>query len=125
MSPHGQHGNCGRTQKGATKLGTSMIDLDTVKSVFQVHAVHESETVGLRRKLRRSELIKSFEKQEACTVVMEACGAAHHWARMLIALAHDVKLIAPEAVGPFVKKTARRTTLSTRRQSARSHHGPT
>jgi transposase len=49
-------------------------------------------------------LIPFFEKQEACTVVMEACGAAHHWARMLTGLGHDVKLLAPEAVRPFVKK---------------------
>jgi error-prone DNA polymerase len=60
--------------------------------------------VEIRRKLRRSELIAFFEKHESCTVVMEACGAAHHWARMLTGLGHKVKLIAPEAVKPFVKK---------------------
>ena len=70
----------------------------------QVHAVDESGKAEVRRKLRRSELRAFFEKQEACTVVMEACGAAHHWARMLTGLGHDVKLIAPEAVRPFVKK---------------------
>src|SRR3954467_8984368 len=76
----------------------------TIKAVFQVHAVDESGKAEVRRKLRRSELGASFEKQEACTVVMEACGAAHHWARVLIGLGHDVKLLAPEAVRPFVKK---------------------
>jgi error-prone DNA polymerase len=81
-----------------------MIGLDTAKSVFQVHAVDGAGRAEIRRKLRRSELIPFFEKQEACTVVLEACGAAHHWARMLTALGHDVKLIAPEAVRPFVKK---------------------
>ena len=60
--------------------------------------------VEIRCKLRRSELIPFFEKQEACTVVMEACGAAHHWARVLSSLGHEVKLVAPEAVRPFVKK---------------------
>ena len=54
--------------------------------------------------MRRSDLIAFFEKQERCTVVMEACGAAHHWARILTGLGHTVKLIAPEAVKPFVKK---------------------
>jgi len=49
-------------------------------------------------------LIAFFEKQESCTVVMEACGAAHHWARMLTGLGHTVKLIAAEAVKSFVKK---------------------
>src|SRR3954451_15197766 len=76
----------------------------TIKSAFQVHAVDESGKAEVRRKLRRSELRAFFGKQEACTVVMEACGAAHHWARVLIGLGHDVKLLAPEAVRPFVKK---------------------
>ena len=85
-------------------MSVSMIGLDTAKSVFQVHAVIEAGKPEIKRKLRRSELIPFFEKQDACTVVMEACGAAHHWARMLIGLGHEVKLIAPEAVRPFVKK---------------------
>ena len=85
-------------------MSITMIGLDTAKSVFQVHGVNETGKVEIRRKLRRSELIPFFEKQEACTVVMEACGAAHHWARMLTGLGHEVKLIAPEAVRPFVKK---------------------
>ena len=58
----------------------------------------------LRRKLRRGELIAFFEQQPRCTVVMEACGAAHHWARVLSGLGYEVKLIAPEAVKPFVKR---------------------
>jgi len=81
-----------------------MIGLDTAKSVFQVHGVNETGKVEIKRKLRRSELIPFFEKQEVCTVVIEACGAAHHWARILRGLGHEVKLIAPEAVRPFVKK---------------------
>ena len=85
-------------------MSITMIGLDTAKSVFQVHAVDEAGHAEIRRKLRRSELMPFFEKQEACTVVMEACGAAHHWARMLTGLGHDVKLIAPEAARPFVKK---------------------
>ena len=63
-----------------------------------MHGVNETGKVEIRRKLRRSELIPFFEKQAACTVVMEACGAAHHWARILSGLGHKVKLIAPEAV---------------------------
>jgi error-prone DNA polymerase len=81
-----------------------MIGLDTAKSVFQIHGVNETGKVEIKRKLRRSELIAFFEKQDSCTVVMEACGAAHHWARMLTGLGHTVKLIAAEAVKPFVKK---------------------
>ncbi len=85
-------------------MSITMIGLDTAKAVFQVHAVDATGQVVIRRKLRRNELIAFFEKQAACTVVMEACGAAHHWARVLTGLGHDVKLIAPEAVRPFVKK---------------------
>lgn len=85
-------------------MSITMIGLDTAKAVFQVHAVDAAGQVVTRRKLRRNELIAFFEKQAACTVVMEACGAAHHWARVLTGLGHEVKLIAPEAVRPFVKK---------------------
>jgi error-prone DNA polymerase len=81
-----------------------MIGLDTAKSVFQVHGVNEAGKAELKRRLRRSELISFFEKQETCTVVMEACGAAHYWARILTGLGHTVKLVAAEAVRPFVKK---------------------
>jgi transposase len=85
-------------------MSITMIGLDTAKSVFQIHGVNETGKVEIKCKLRRSELIPFFEKQEVCTVVIEACGAAHHWARILRGLGHEVKLIAPEAVRPFVKK---------------------
>ena len=85
-------------------MSITMIGLDTAKSVFQVHGVNETGKVEIRRKLRRSELIAFFDKQESCTVVMEACGAAHHWARILTGLGHTVKLVAAETVKPFVKK---------------------
>src|SRR3954453_23071428 len=94
----------GICRKEPPAMSIAMIGLDTAKSVFQVHAVDELGKAEVRRKLRRSELRAFFEKRRACTVVMEACGAAHHWARVLIGLGHDVKLLAPEAVRPFVKK---------------------
>jgi transposase len=85
-------------------MSITMIGLDIAKSAFQLHAVDAAGEVQLRRKLRRGELIPFFEGQPRCTVVMEACGAAHHWARVLSGLGHEVKLIAPEAVRPFVKR---------------------
>jgi transposase len=85
-------------------MSVTMIGVDTAKSVFQIHAVDETGNALIRRKLSRTELIPFFEKHEACSVVMEACGASHHWARLLVGLGHHVKLIAPEAVRPFVKK---------------------
>ena len=85
-------------------MGITMIGLDIAKSVFQVHAADAADEVQLRRKLRRDEPIPFFEGLPRCTVVTEACGAAHHWARVLCGLGHEVKLIAPEAVRPFVKR---------------------
>ena len=79
-------------------MSITMIGLDTAKSVFQVHAIDGAGKTAIRRKLRRSELIPFFEKQEACTVVIEACSAAHHWARLLGGLGHEVRLIAPQYV---------------------------
>jgi error-prone DNA polymerase len=81
-----------------------MIGIDTAKSTFQLHGINATGKVQLKRKLRRDELIAFFEQHPRCTVVMEACGAAHHWARVLIGLGYEVKLIASEAVRPFVKR---------------------
>ena len=78
--------------------------MDTAKSVFQIHGVDAAGKPQLKRKLRREEVVPFFEKQERCVVVLEACGAGHHWARMLTQLGHEAKLLAPEAARPFVKK---------------------
>src|SRR3954464_9967649 len=85
-------------------MAISMIGLDTAKFVFQVHGVDAAGKAALKCKLRREEVIPFFEQQERCTVVLEACGAGHHWARMLMQLGHEAKLLAPEAARPFVKK---------------------
>jgi transposase len=85
-------------------MSISMIGMDTAKSVFHLHGVDAQGKAQLKRKLSRDKLIAFFEQQPRCTVVMEACGAAHHWARVLIGLGYEVKLIAPEAVKSFVKR---------------------
>jgi transposase len=85
-------------------MSITLIGLDTAKSVFQVHGIDGTGNAVIRRKLRRSELIPFFEQLDACTVILEACGAGHHWNRILTGLGHDTKLIAPEAAKPFVKK---------------------
>jgi transposase len=56
------------------------------------------------RKLRRSEVLRFFEKLSPCLVGMEACGSAHYWAREIAALGHEVRLILPAYVKPFVKR---------------------
>jgi transposase len=80
------------------------IGLDLAKSVFQVHGVDVSGRAVLRRRLARSELIAFFTKQPRCLVAMEACSSAHHWARELVRLGHDVRLIPPQYVKPYVKR---------------------
>jgi transposase len=85
-------------------MSISIMGIDTAKSVFQLHGVDAQGKVQLKRKLRRDELIAFLEQQPRCTVAMEACGAAHHWARVLSGLGYEVKLIASEAVKPFVKR---------------------
>src|SRR5919112_3713664 len=82
----------------------AVIGLDTAKTVFQVHGVDESGRAGLKRKLHRSELVRFFEQQPRCAVFLEACGAGHYWGRLLSGLGHEVKLIAAEAVRPFVER---------------------
>ncbi len=80
------------------------IGLDLSKRVFQVHGVDESGAPVVRRRLRRSEVLPFFSALAPCVVGLEACGAAHHWARELGKLGHDVRMIAPSYVKPYVKR---------------------
>jgi transposase len=81
----------------------STIGLDIAKSVFQVHGVGGDGAVVLRRQLRRSEVLKFFGQLSSCVVGMEACASAHYWARELAGLGHDVRLMPPTRVKPYVK----------------------
>jgi transposase len=96
-------GSC-KHQKEPSTMTIAMIGLDTAKTVFQVHGIDKSGRAVLRRKLHRSELVRFFEQQPQCTVFLEACGAGHYWGRLLSGFGYEVKLIAPEAVRPFVKR---------------------
>jgi transposase len=78
--------------------------MDTSKSVFQLHGVNAAEEVVLRRKLRRKDMVAFFEKLPPTVIAIEACGASHHWARLLSSLGHEVKLIAAQLVKPYVKR---------------------
>ena len=80
------------------------IGLDLAKQVFQVHAAAADGSPIFNRKLRRAEVLRFFEKTPACLVGMEACGSAHYWAREMVRLGHEVKLIAAQYVKPFVKR---------------------
>jgi transposase len=80
------------------------IGVDLAKNVFQVHGVDAAGDVVIRRQLRRAQMLPFFKKQPPCLVGMEACATAHHWARQLIALGHEVKLMPPHYVKPYVKR---------------------
>jgi transposase len=72
------------------------IGLDLAKSVFQIHGVDDAGRAVRRRRLSRHELVSYVAKRPACVVGMEACSAAHHWARELSRLGHGVRLIPPQ-----------------------------
>jgi transposase len=82
----------------------STIGLDLAKNVFQAHGADASGAVLFRKKLRRHQVLAFFAAQAPCTVAMEACSSSHHWAREISRLGHQVRLIPPAYVKPFVKR---------------------
>jgi transposase len=82
----------------------SMIGLDLAKNVFQVHGVDASGALVLRRQLRRNQVEKFFARLPPAQVGLEACGSAHHWARVIGRYGHPVRLMPPSYVKPYVKR---------------------
>jgi transposase len=80
------------------------IGLDLAKNVFQLHAVDETGSVVMRKRLRRGQVLAFFAGIPPCLVGMEACATAHHWARELIALGHEARLMPPTYVKAYVKR---------------------
>jgi hypothetical protein len=80
------------------------VGVDLAKNVFQVHGVSADGRVVVRRQFRRAEVLKFFSALPPCLVGMEACASAHHWARELIAIGHEVKLMPPAYVKAYVKR---------------------
>src|SRR6476646_4229263 len=80
------------------------IGLDLAKSVFQVHGIDATGQVVVRKSLRRSQMLPFFAKLPSSLVGMEACGTSHYWARELIKLGHEVRLMPPAYVKPYVKR---------------------
>lgn len=85
-------------------MEVSTIGLDLAKNVFQAHGADASGAVLFKRKLRRDQVLSFFAAQRGCLVAMEACPGAHYWAREIANLGHEVRLIAPAYVKPFVKR---------------------
>lgn len=82
----------------------STVGLDLAKSVFQLHGADAKGAVVFRKKLRRDRLLVFFSELPHCLVAMEACASAHHWAREIGKFGHEVRLIPPAYVKPFVKR---------------------
>ena len=82
----------------------SIIGLDIAKHVFHAHGADERGRALFSKRISRGKLLDFFAAQPSCTVALEACGGAHHWARQLTQLGHEVRLIPPAYVKPFVKR---------------------
>jgi transposase len=82
----------------------STIGIDLAKSVFQLHGVDAEGRAVLRRQLRRSQMLEFFQRLPPCLIGMEACASAHYWAREMIELGHDVRLMQPSYVKGYVKR---------------------
>jgi transposase len=85
-------------------MKVSMIGLDLAKNVFQVHGIDDAGKVVLQRQLRRAQVEKFFAGLSPTIVGMEACGGAHHWGRRLTAMGHEVRMMPPAYVTPYVKR---------------------
>jgi len=98
------------------------VGIDIAESVFQVHGINAVGDVVTRRKLRRSEVVEFFQRLPACLIGIEACASGHHWARTLVKMGHDVKLMPAAYVKPYVnarKMMRRMQKRSVKRCSAR------
>jgi Transposase and inactivated derivatives len=85
-------------------MKVTTIGLDIAKSVFQVHGEDPTGKVVLQKRLRRGQVVAWFSQLPRCSIGIEACGTAHHWARTLRAVGHDVRLIPAAYVKPFVRR---------------------
>ncbi len=82
----------------------STIGLDLAKNVFQVHGVDALGETVIRRQIRRRQVLPLFKKLPPCLVGIEACATSHYWARELIALGHEVRIMPANYVKPYVKR---------------------
>jgi transposase len=85
-------------------MDITTIGLDLAKSIFQVHAVDAAGKTVVNKAMRRAQVLPFFAKLPPCLVGMEACGTSHHWARELVKLGHEVRLMPPAYVKPYVKR---------------------
>jgi transposase len=79
------------------------LGLDTAKQVFQLHGVDAQGNVMLHKRLTRKQLLPLLAQVPPCLIGLEACGGSHYWAREITKRGHTVKLMAPQAVEPYVQ----------------------
>jgi transposase len=84
-------------------MNVTTIGLDSAKNVFQIHGVDANGKVAIRKQLKRGQVLAFFANVSPCLIGLEACGGAHYWARELLKLGHDARLISPQFVKPYVK----------------------
>ena len=82
----------------------NIIGIDLAKRSFQLHGARADGSVAFRRKVSRERLLYILGAQQRCVVAMEACASAHYWGREILKLGHDVRLVPPIYVKPFVKR---------------------
>jgi len=80
------------------------IGLDLAKNVYQVHAINGAGEVVVRKTIRRAQVLRFFERLDPCLVGIEACGTSHYWAREISTFGHEVRLMPPAYVKPYVKR---------------------
>src|ERR1700688_3282393 len=92
------------SHQGAVHMQIATIGLDIAKNVFQVHGIDAAERVVVRKQLRRRQVLEFFKALPPCLVGMEACATAHYWARELMKLGHQVRLMPAKDVKAYVKR---------------------
>src|SRR5947209_9423620 len=90
--------------RGAVQMQITTIGLDIAKNVFQRRGIEANETVVVRKRLRRSQVLAFFKALPPCLIGMEACATAHYWARELTKLGHRVRLMPAKDVKAYVKR---------------------
>jgi transposase len=90
--------------KAASTIPATFIGIELAKDVFQLHGAAADGTVVFRKKLSRVQFARFMSGHPLCTVAIEACPGAHHWARELAGKGHRVRLIPPQNVKPFIKR---------------------
>jgi len=91
--------------KSITDLSAvTTVGLDLAKHVFQVHGVDALGRVVVAKAIRRNRLLAFFASLPRCLVGLEASGSAHHWARELITLGHETRMMPPSYVKPYIRR---------------------